>query len=325
MNNQNKFLKDEQIFWKNIKAKEFQQFQYAKQSLILSIVIYFLIFIIEYYFAMISHSEVLKADAFNNLSGIVSNLLLLTGIHIASDKDEVYFIGFPVDDQQNLDNCKRIRLSRFRFETIFTLITSVIMIEIAIGIMIDGLKIIFKIKKQEISQPIGIVGATISIVLISIIYFINIYRGKKNGSSTLLAEAQDNLGDILTSIGTGLSIIMTFYFHLDWIGNITTILISIFILFSGVKIFLESSLNLVDYFNPQKENQYKRIILNDKRIKRVVALNAHYIGNLIWVEAEVIVNKKMTIEESFRLSETVERQLRDNYNIFDTKLIFYPG
>ena len=130
-------------------------------------------------------AEVLKADAFNNLSGVISTFLLIVGIHIASDEDETRLIGFPVSDQNELSNQKRVRLSRFRFETIFTLVTSILMIGIAVNIISSGIHALMNLKTQKIPNPIGIVGAEISVILILLIYIINYSSGKKTNSAAL--------------------------------------------------------------------------------------------------------------------------------------------
>lgn len=323
MDKQN-FEKAEDITWKKLQTKQFNKFKIVKRNLIFNVSMYFLIFIIEYYLAIKSHAEVLKADAFNNLSGVVSTFLLIVGIHIASDRDETRLIGFPVSDQHEPNNQKRVRLSRYRFETIFTLVTAILMIEIAINIIGNGIHNLLNVNKQVIPNPIGILGALISVIIISIIYVINYTSGKKTNNAALLASAQDSLGDILTSIGTAISIFVMWKFTLRWVDSVASIIIGGFILFSGFKIFLESSLNLVDYFNPQKEQQYKQVILNNDEIKTVQSITAHYDGNLITVEAEVTVDENITIKESFLLAEQLEQVLSDKCNVFDTKIIFYP-
>ena len=316
--------KDEYLTWQALQRQQLNNFKVVKYNLIFNVSMYFLIFIIEYYLALKSHAEVLKADAFNNLSGVISTFLLIIGVHIASDQDETRLVGFPVSNQHYLDNQKRVRLSRYRFETIFTLVAAVLMIEIAVNIIVNGIHNFLHFKEQVIPNPIGILGAIISIVIILIIYIINFYSGKKTDNTALLASAQDSLGDILASLGTAISIFIMWQFKLRWVDSVVSIIIGGVILFSGFQIFIESSLNLVDYFNPKKEQQYQRIILSNHEVKAVPNIDAHYNGNLIIVTAEVVVSAQMTIKESFILAERIEKQLYDKYNVADTKIIFYP-
>ena len=84
-------------------------------------------------------------------------------------------------------------------------------------------------------------------------------------------------------------------------------------------------MNLADYFNPRKEEKYKKVILNNPQIKSVPGLTAHYNGSLVTVEAEVTVSGKMTVKESFILAEQIEETLKQECGVSDTKIIFYPN
>ena len=92
--------------WENLQAEQFNNYKVVKRNLLFNISMYIVIFIIEYWLAIKSGAEVLKADAFNNLSGVISTFLLIVGIHIASDEDETRLIGFPVSDQNELSTRK---------------------------------------------------------------------------------------------------------------------------------------------------------------------------------------------------------------------------
>ena len=313
----NLYEENESVTWEKLQSEQFKNYRVVKRNLLFNVLTYVLI---EYWLAIQSGAEVLKADAFNNLSGVISTFLLIVGIHIASDEDETRLIGFPVSDQNELSNQKRVRLSRFRFETIFTLVTSILMIGIAINIISGGIHALMNLRSQKIPNPIGIVGAGISVILILAIYIINYSSGKKTNSAALLASAQDSLGDILTSVGTAVSIFVMWKFGIRWIDSVASIIIGCFILYSGFKIFLESSLNLADYFNPRKEEKYKNVILNNPQIKSVPGLKAHYNGS-----SEVTVNGKMTVQESFILAEQLEKTLKQECGVSDTKIIFYPN
>ena len=91
-------------------------------------------------------------------------------------------------------------------------------------------------------------------------------------------------------------------FDLAWLDGVTSIIVGFFILYSGLKIFFQTSLNLVDYFDPKAEREYKQAILKVKKVKNVAELKAHYNGNVVSLDATVLVDAKMTILESYQLS-----------------------
>lgn len=71
--------------WEQSQAHELTKIRAAQRHLIYNVVAYLAISILEYWLAAISQSQTLRADAFNNLSGIISTVLLMMGLHIAQD------------------------------------------------------------------------------------------------------------------------------------------------------------------------------------------------------------------------------------------------
>ena len=143
-----KHLKKEFEDWEKIQQKELGKLISAKRHLYVNIGAYLLISVIEGILSSISGSQTLKADAFNNLSGIISTVLLIIGIHIASDIDDDDIAGIPLPkiSLRKTGNDQRIQFTRWRYETIFTLVTGIIMIVIASSVIIDGIKEVDELK-----------------------------------------------------------------------------------------------------------------------------------------------------------------------------------
>lgn len=316
----------EQNDWENIKTKELRKYKIVMRGLFFNVFMYVLIFIIEYILSVISGAEVLRADAFNNLMGTISTGLLIMGVHIATDNDngDNDLMGAPIDKQASFYNKKKYQLLRFRFETIFTLIASILMIAIALSVIFSGTHSLLNLKNQTIPKPIGMLGAVISAFIILIIYLVNLIKGKQTNNSTLLALAKDSLGDEIASVGTFISIFLMCEFHLIWMDALSSIIVGIFILYSGVQIFTESSLNLIGYFNPKKERDYCDVITENKEVKSIVGLSAHYNGGLITIDCTLMVDGTMTVQDSYNLSKKIENQLKNKFKIADLKISFIP-
>ena len=137
----------------------------------------------------------------------------------------------------------------------------------------------------------------IASVIMLIVWYMNRRTGHRLSNAALLASAQDSLSDAFTSIGTMVAIAGALLFHLTWLDGVTSIVVGFFILYSGLKIFFETSLNLADYFDPKAEKQYHDAILKVKKVKGIVELKAHYNGNVVSLDATLIVNGKMTVLE----------------------------
>ena len=319
--------KGEMAQWEDTQAKELVKIRASQRHLIYNVVAYLLISIIEYWLAAVSKSQTLRADAFNNLSGIISTVLLMLGLHIAQDVDDDDIIGakLPEDGyQEHLGTDQRVQFVRWRYETVFSLVTAVVMVAIALSVIIDGIKGLLSSNDRVVPQPIAIVGAGIASVIMLVVWYMNRQTGRKLQNAALLASAQDSLSDAFTSIGTMVAIAGALLFNLTWLDGATSIVVGFFILYSGLKIFFESSLNLTDYFDPKAEHEYGQAILAVPAIQYVAELKAHYNGNLVTLDATLVVDSKMTVLESFQLSERIEQMLRERFGIIDADISFIP-
>ena len=313
--------------WEDTQARELAKIRASQRHLIYNVVAYLLISIIEYWLAAVSKSQTLRADAFNNLSGIISTVLLMLGLHIAQDVDDDDIIGakLPEDGyQEHLGTDQRVQFVRWRYETIFSLVTAVVMVAIALSVIIDGIKGLLSSTDRVVPQPVAIVGAGIASVIMLVVWYMNRQTGRKLQNAALLASAQDSLSDAFTSIGTMVAIGGALLFNLTWLDGATSIVVGFFILYSGLKIFFESSLNLTDYFDPKAEHEYGQAILAVPAIRHIAELKAHYNGNLVTLDATLVVDSKMTVLESFQLSERIEQMLRERFGIIDADISFIP-
>lgn len=111
-----KHLQEEFEDWEREQLKQLHSLNAAWRHLILNVLAYLSISIIEYFLAEISNSQTLRADAFNNISGIVSTMLLMIGIHIARDIDDDDIAGMAPLPKLNMSqrgNDQRVQFTRF--------------------------------------------------------------------------------------------------------------------------------------------------------------------------------------------------------------------
>lgn len=324
MEEQSKHRQEEQKIWKKMQSEELQRLRSAQHHLWFNVSAYLLISVIEYYLAIVGHSQTLRADALNNLAGIISAVLLLIGIFIARDTDDDDFMGQPLPDDLTHSG-QKLQLSRFHYETVFTLITGIIMIGISANVMYTGLMSLLGKTKMDVPQPITLVGAGIATVIMLVVWWFNRAGGRKLQNAALTAAAQDSLSDALTSVGTFIAIAGALLFKVVWLDGVASIAVGIFILTSGIKIFRESSLNLADYFDPKVEEQFKQAIEKYPEVVRVVDLNASYNGNMVTLDVTIAVNAHMEVKDSYRLGERIEAQMRRQFGIVDTDVMAVPA
>lgn len=317
-------ITEEHETWEQNQAAELEKTRASQRHLIYNLAAYLAISIIEYWLAAISKSQTLRADAFNNLSGIISTFLLMMGLHVAQHIGDDDIGGKKISDENLVGGDKRQQFVRWRYETVFSLVTAVVMIAIAISVIVNGIKSLVNPNGHVVPEPVALVGAGIASVIMLVVWYMNRRTGKKLQNAALLASAQDSLSDAFTSIGTMVAIAGALLFKLSWLDGLTSIIVGFFILYSGIKIFFETSLNLADYFDPEAEHDYRQTIKAFDKVVDVAELKAHYNGNVVSVDATVIVDAKMTVLQTYQLSEKIEKELLQKFGIIDADIAFVP-
>jgi len=316
--------RSEQAVWQARQQTELAKLKGAQRHLVLNVGAYLAISVIEFYLAIVGHSQTLRADAFNNLSGIIASVLLMVGLYIARDIHDDDLMGQPLpEDFEN--SGQRLQLTRFHYETVFTLITGLVMIVIAASVIFSGIKSLMHTDTQEIPRAITLVGAGIATVIMLGVWWLNRRAGRKLQNAALTAAAQDSLSDAVTSLGTMVAIGGALFFKLSWLDGVASILVGFFLLASGIKIFRESSLNLADYFDPQVEDQFRQAAEDFPEVKRVLELKAHYNGNVVTLELVIAVDPHMEVQDSYRLGEEIETAMRLQFGIVDTDVMAVPA
>ncbi|MCT4488676.1 cation diffusion facilitator family transporter [Levilactobacillus parabrevis] len=316
--------RSEQAVWHARQQTELAKLKGAQRHLVLNVGAYLAISVIEFYLAVIGHSQTLRADAFNNLSGIIASVLLMVGLYIARDIHDDDLMGQPLpEDFEN--SGQRLQLTRFHYETVFTLITGLVMIVIAASVIFSGIKSLMHTDTQEIPRAITLVGAGIATVIMLGVWWLNRRAGRKLQNAALTAAAQDSLSDAVTSLGTMVAIGGALFFKLSWLDGVASILVGFFLLASGIKIFRESSLNLADYFDPQVEDRFRQAAEDFPEVKRVLELKAHYNGNVVTLELVIAVDPHMEVQDSYRLGEEIETAMRLQFGIVDTDVMAVPA
>jgi cation diffusion facilitator family transporter len=305
------------------RQKEIDKLTAAIKYLWINVGIYLLITVVEYWLAIVGNSAALRADALNNLSGVISTGMLIVGLREATNVNDDDIIGehLPKRSVRSQDS---LQLSRFRLETVFTLVTSFIVILIALQIIVTGVIGLFHLADKTTPNLMSALGAGIATVMMFGVYYINRHFGKKLGNASLQAASKDSLGDVVTSIGTMITVLLSFALHLPWIDSAVSILIGGFILWQGLQIFQESTLNLIDYVDPVLELQMKSEVEKFKKVRSVVDLRSRYNGNILLVDMFIMVDPKATAMEIYNTNEKIERKLHKSFDVFDVTITILP-
>ena len=319
----NDYFSKESHLQRSLREKEINKLNYSIRFLYINVFIYILITIVEYWLAKIGNSQALRADALNNLSGVISTGVLILGIKEATNVDDDDILGRDLP-KENIRSKNSLQLSRFRLETVFTLMTSFIIILIAIQIVYSGIKGLMNLSNVESPNFVSAIGASIATILMLVVWYLNYHNGKKLKNASLQAAAKDSLGDVVTSFSTMITVLLSMALKVAFLDSAVSIVIGIFILWQGIVIFQESSLNLIDYVDPELEKDMRQDIGNIEEVRDVVDLTSRYNGNMLIVDVFVKVAAEDTAMSIYQLNKKIKEELYQKYDVYDVTLTTIP-
>ncbi|BDZ30868.1 cation diffusion facilitator family transporter [Lactiplantibacillus sp. WILCCON 0030] len=311
--------------WQTIQQHVVANLRTARHHLYGNVAVYLSLFLIEHWFAKLGHSQTLRADAFNNLSGILSTGLLMTGLFIATKTHDDDLLGAPISPAEQKSLGPRIQQSRFRFETIYTLLAGVTMIAIAVDIVFKGGLKLIQHSDTPLTSGVAEIGALVSFLLLLILWGFNHFWSRKLKNAALIAASRDTFTDALTSLVTIITIVCTTLLKLYWLDSLISIALGLYILNTGLKIFRESSLNLVDYFDPYLEARYQQQLEHLPGVQQVNFLKAHYDGSLIMLTVTLTVPPTMTALEIYQLTQEINTVMWSQFSVMQTDVMTLPG
>lgn len=283
-----------------------QRFKATKMASFLGIFFNLFLFVIKFIASVITSSQAMMADAINSLGDIFSSLMTLIGNKIASK---------PSDDDHNLGHGKA--------EYIYSLLISIVIIVVAVTLFKDSLESII-VKSNYTFSYMLIVVCIITIAIKLSLYFYTNKLSKSLNSLLLKANSKDHLYDaIITSINL-LSIILT-SFGIYFVDGLVGVLIALWILISGLKIFKESYDVLMDKaIDDDTKDKVLEVVKKYKEVKKINHFNATPVGYKYQISFTIFVDGNMSTYESHDIANKIERELEKFPEIYLTVIHVNP-
>lgn len=294
-------LKDEQ--------RRFARLKSAQHAAALNLVVYGGLTVAELWIAQLAHSRALAADGLNNLTGVASALILLWGLQVS---------------QQRPDS--EHRFGHWRFQTIATLFSGLIMLVVGLDVVLDGYHGLQAWYQGKVQVP-GVLAVYVSLaagVAMASVSLMNHIRAKQLDSSVLRTASKDSFSDAATSGGTLLAILGAKAGWL-WLDGGAAIAVGLLILYAAWTFLRDAIFELTDGFDTKKIAAYRQTITQVPGVLGVQSIEARYAGDAVLLTIGIRVDPKMTVADSYELGERVERKLMDAYDILDADVKTYPA
>lgn len=269
------------------------RFKSTKIASVLGIIGNLFLLIIKGIVASLSGSQAMVADAFNSAGDIFSSLMTYIGNRISSKK---------ADDDHNLGHGKA--------EYIYSMLISISMILMATFVLKDSIKSLFYGSKYTFSIWLIVVCIVTIIVKFSLYLYTNkLY--KKHNNLLILANSKDHFNDtIITSLNL-ISCILSSY-NIFFLDGIVGSIISIWIMYTAIKLFIESYNVLMDKsISIETKNKVLDIIKEEKQVKKVIHFNSTPVGYKYQISFTIYVDGNMSTFDSHEIANNLEEKIVD--------------
>ena len=290
------FIKD----YQNVRDKKVRE----KHGLVASIggvIVNIILFVVKFLIGVLVGSRAIISDAINNLTDLVSNVVSLFGFKIASR---------PAD--------KKHPYGHERVEYITGMIVSFIIIAVAIVL---GYTSIMALVSHDVNVTFTIASfivlgvAIVGKILLGLFYN---GMGKAIDSVSLKANMQDSMNDAI-STGAVLVSSLVIYFipSLWWLDPAVSIAVAIFILYSGIKLVMETVSPLIG-LTPDSDfvKEILKEVMSFKGVLGIHDLVVHSYGETkIFITLHVEVDAYVDVMESHDLIDNIESEIGKKFGV----------
>lgn len=247
-------------------------------------------------------SAAMIADGVHSLSDLLSDIIVLIFSHISSKgKDRKHAFGHG------------------KYETLATLIVSMILVAVGGLLMADGIEKIISVKNgEQIPMPgqIALWGAVISIIAKEVLYHATVRVGRSVSSPVVIANAWHHRSDAFSSIGALIGIGGAILLGEKWtiLDPIVSCVISIFIIVVAVKMSLPSLEELLDSSLPEEiENDIISTTLTIEGVIDIHDLKTRRNGISYIIYAHIVVDATLSVLLAHNIATEVEKAIRAKY------------
>ena len=262
--------------------------------------------LIKGFIGFITGSQAMIADAANSAGDIFASLMTFIGNKIASE---------PQDKTHNFGHGKA--------EYVFSFLISIAMILVSVKILYNSAMTLITGSTLKFSWLLIII-CIITIITKFILYLYTKKLYKKYDNILLLANMKDHKNDCIVTTFTLISVLLSLV-NILWFDGIVGIGISLWICYTGIKIFIESFNVLMD-ISLDKETFSEIIDLSNsfEQIKKVDNVLSTPVGYQYMVFVTISVDGNLSTFESHELADKLECSLQNLDKVYKSVVHVNP-
>lgn len=263
----------------------------VKIASILGIIGNLFLLIIKAIIGFITNSQAMIADSFNSAGDICSSIMTFIGNKIASK---------PSDDDHNLGHGKA--------EYIYSMLISIVILFMSLKTLSSSISAIIKNTQYEFSVWLVIVCIVTIIVKFSLYFYTN-KIARKHHNLLIKANSIDHRNDCIITLGTLIACLFSLM-DIYVIDAMVGIIISLWILVTAIKIFIESYDVLMDKsIASEIKDEVYEIIKSKKEVKKVTHFNSTPVGYQYQISFTIYVDGRLSTFESHAIADLLEKEI----------------
>ncbi|MBE6155586.1 MAG: cation transporter [Firmicutes bacterium] len=248
-------------------------------------------------------SQAMIADATNSAGDIFASVMAFVGNKISTE---------PADEDHNVGHGKA--------EYIFSLFIGLAMILASLIVIINSIKSIITNHAFNYSFLLVIICILTIIIKLSLYIYTKIIY-KKNSSILLKSLYKDHRNDCLITCGTLVSILFSLI-NIYWIDSVAGILISFWIIFTGLKIINESYDVLMDQsIDNDSKLQIENIIYQHSKEIEMGKMSSIPIGYKYIIVLTIYVDGKMSTKDAHEITKILQTNIKNQVKRVDRVII----
>jgi cation diffusion facilitator family transporter len=258
---------------------------------------------------IVSGSFAVIGDGIDSVSDIVSSLVVLVAAKIIAKPPNIKFpYGYKKAD------------------TVATKVLSFMIFFAGAQLGYSTLRILITGSTMETPGKLAIWVTLISILGKFLLAVLLNRTGIKVESTMLIANARNMRNDILLSVSVLASLIFTVILKEPLIDRIIALLISIFIMYQGFRIFMKSNIDLMDGIDDTIV--YDRLFESVRSVEGAHhphRVRARKIGHYYMINLDIEVDPDLSVKKAHDIAKNVEISIKSNLrNIYDVMVHVEP-
>ena len=246
---------------------------------------------------ILGSSGAMISDAIHTLSDVLTTVIAWLGTRFSSRKpDRAHPYGHE------------------RVECVASLVLGFLLLLTAISIGTTGVRVIVtgRYNHAPAPTPVALVAAVVSIVAKEAMFWYTRHYAKKINSTAFMADAWHHRSDALSSLGALIGIGGAML-GVPVMDPIAAVVICLCILKVAFDVHMDAFKKMLDTACPEEdEARIRALILSDPDVIRLDRLRTRLFGSKIYVDADVCVDRALSLEQACAITSRVHDTVEQN-------------